>query len=87
MVVNGYSTVKASEVVAIDNKDDVIVFLHQGYCSSRIVPQGQTVSEEFTSPYSGACARLFEIVIVMCGHLDSGLCCTTVRDHTVLLSV
>ena len=47
MAVNGYSTVKESEVEAIDNKDDDNPFFNsRGIVHHEFVPQGQTVNQE-----------------------------------------
>jgi len=44
--------------------------------------KGKRSTKKFTSSYSGACARHFDVVVLTCGHLDSGFYCTTMRDHT-----
>jgi len=45
---------------------------------------GKRSTKKFTSPYSGTCARHFDVVVLTCGHLDSRPCCRTMRDHTQL---
>ena len=41
-------------------------------------------TEKFTSPYSGACARQFNVVVLTCGHQDGGICCKKMRGHRQL---
>jgi len=86
MAVNGYSAIEESEAAAIDNKDD-----DNGFFSTpgvlfitNLSRKGERSTKTFTSPYSGACAKHFDVVVLSCGHLDSGLCCTTMRDDTQL---
>ena len=86
MAVNGYSTVKESEAAAIDNKDDDNRFFPTPgvLFITNLSRKGKRSTKKFTSSYSGACARHFDVVVLTCGNLDSGLCCTTMRDHTQL---
>ena len=86
MAVNGYSTVKESEASAIDNKDDDNRFFSTPgiLFITNLSHKGKRSTKKFTSPYSGTCARHFDVVVLTCGHLDSGLYCTTMRDHTRL---
>jgi len=86
MAVNGYSTVNESEAAAIDNKDDNTVFFSTPgvLFITNLSPNGKRSIKKFTSPFSGACARQFNVVVLTCVHLDGGICCTTMRDHTQL---
>jgi hypothetical protein len=61
----------------------IIIFDARGIVHHEFVPQGQTVNQEF---YISVLRRLREALQRHpdCGHLDSGLCCMTMRDHTQL---
>ena len=82
---NGGQRVKEIEAAAIDNKDDDNLFSKPGVLFiTNLSRKGKQSTKKFTSPYSGACARHFDVVVLTCGNLDSGRCCTTMRDHTQL---
>ena len=63
----------------------IIVFSTPGVLFiTNLAHKGKRSTKKFTSPYSGTCTRHFDIVVLPCGHLDSGLCCMTMRHHTQL---
>jgi hypothetical protein len=67
-------------------KTTIIVFFDtRGIVHYESVPQGQTVNQEVTSPYSGACARHFDVVVLdlwACGQWT--LLHDNARPHTAL---
>jgi hypothetical protein len=80
MVVNGFTSIKEIEAVAIENKDyDNNSFSMPGILFiTNLFRKGKQSTKNFTSVYPGEYTRHFDVVILTCGHLNSGLCCMTI---------
>jgi hypothetical protein len=79
MAVNGFASINESEAAAIENKgyDNRFYFTPGVLFITNLFRKGIQSIKNFTSPYFGVCARHFDVVVLTCGHLDSGLFCMT----------